>query len=519
MASRPLAAMTPPGGTPTVPTGDAPARTGWTGVHAARRFTGPGLRRLAMPGLLLPVAVGVGGLSTYSHKLAIAACLAVAVVACVWVRPALATYLVIGVTPLTAGIDRGLAIPLLRPSEALALLVGGALAARGLVGWRTGGLPTLRLHRVEAYMLLMAAASSAVPILWMMARHREITHDDFLYALVMWKYVGVYVIVRASISTDRQVRRCLWISVAAACVVAAVAIVQSLGLFGVPRLLATYYAPFGHSGAWPARGSSTLALPAATADLLIFNLAIVGGMWLRGRRHAVPLAAAATLFVLGVLSAGEFSSALGLVVGVVCLAAVTGSPRLLLWFVPALGISAETLRPVIERRLTGFQSASGLPVSWTGRLDNLRTYFWPKLGSDWNFLFGVRPAARVPVASQATGYVWIESGYTWLLWGGGIPLLASFVLFVRSVAVTAWRAARGDAGPVGLAGIATFVAVVVTTVLMAFDPHLTYRGAADASFCLLALTIPRGRPSPGGSATRATTQVPTPAQQVTEVRT
>ena len=63
-------------------------------------------------------------------------------------REALAAYLIISITPLTAGIDRGLAIPLLRPSEAVAALVGGTLAARGLLGWRTGRLPRPRLDRV-----------------------------------------------------------------------------------------------------------------------------------------------------------------------------------------------------------------------------------------------------------------------------------------------------------------------------------------------------------------------------------
>jgi hypothetical protein len=283
----------------------------------------------------------------------------------------------------------------------------------------------------------------------------------------------------------------------------------------VPRLLASYYAPFCYTGALEhARGSSTLALPAATADLMIYNLAIVAGLWIVGQQRRALLASSGFLFILGALSAGEFSSAIGLVVGICTIALVTSYPRLLSIFVPITGVAVVVLRPVIAARLSGFDSVSGLPVSWTGRLENLRDHFWPTLFSDWNYLLGVRPSARVPVSYQATGYVWIESGYTWLLWGGGIPLLASFGYFVWAALRSSWYEARTTRQAPSVAALAVFVAVIVMSVLMIFDPHLTYRGAAEELFALLALAglAQRIRSKPGGHEQVAHDKVPTEAR-------
>jgi hypothetical protein len=471
---------------------------------------------VAVPALTGAAVLGVA--SALRPLLAAVLVVLAVLVAAVWARPALAACLLIFLTPLTAGIDRGSALPVLRPQEALAVVLGGTLAARGVVRLRTGHVPRIRLGPVEWALVLMAVAGSLLPLLRMAVRQEAIGPDDVLYAMVLWKYLGLYVLIRASVSTDRHVRVCLWLAVAASTVVAGLAILQSLGLFGVPHLLATYYAPFGYTDAFAARGSSTLGLPAATADLAVINLAIVAGLWTRFRRYRPLLAVATAVLVMGALSAGEFSSAIGLLTGVLCIAIVIQQPRLLWTVGPAALVAGWALWPVISRRLSGFESASGLPVSWTGRLANLQTYFWPKLFSGGNFLLGVRPAARIPVATQATGYVWIESGYTWLLWAGGIPLLAGFVFLAWTAARRGWRAARGgmggwggavgsglaERGAVGpgalggavgsgarsVAGVALFTATVVICVGMTFDPHLTYRGTGDAFFALLALAAP-----------------------------
>ena len=456
----------------------------WT-AHAPRGSAG---WRLIGPALF--AAAAAGALTTFGPLKALGALLLLIVMACIWRWPVLAAYLVIGLTPLTTGLSLGHALPLIRPNEAIDLLAGATLALRGIVRARTGLLPRIRMNRIELGMVLMAVCNSVIPLLWMAVRREAISQDDILYALVLWKLLGIYIIVRAAVRTDRQVRSCLWLFVGVVSVVALVAIVQSLGLFGVPAFLAKNFEAVSQSGPGGGRGSSTLGLAGATADLMVFGLAAVTGLWMRYRRHRLALLAAAALMISGALAAGEFSGAIGLVVGVICIAVVTGSPRLIAYFASAAVIGALVVTPIIEKRLSGFSSTSGLPQSWVVRLQNLQTYFWPRLFSDWNFILGVRPAARVVVPG---GYVWIESGYTWLLWAGGIPLLVSFLYFAYVTAKAAWQTAHREPDARSVAGATVFVAVIVITVLMIFDPHLTYRGSADEFFFMIALMTTRGR--------------------------
>ncbi len=443
------------------------------------------------------VALGAGVLVARQPLLGVLLAGAALVAWGVWMRPHIAAYLVVGITPLVVGIDRGALIPVLRPNEALAVFLFGVLLTRGVFMLRAGAPLVLpRLAPVERALVLLAVTSSIVPILVLFLRGQSILGDDIAYSLVLWKYLGIYTLVRLTVTTDDQIRRCLKISLAAAVVVGCIAVLQSLDVLGIRGFLAIFYAPYGYTGALALpRGSSTLSLPAATADLLTFNLAIAVGAIVKERRNVVLYSAAAAVFVLGTFAAAEFSSALGLLVAIVCLAAVLRRLRLLIFAPFGVAIAVAVMWPVVAHRLEGFQSVSGLPASWIGRWRNLETYFLPHLLDGSNALLGVRPSARVPVSSQATGFVWIESGYVWLLWGGGVLLLASFLYFIVVSARLTLPIARPLNSWRSVAALAALTAVAVVAVLMVFDPHLTYRGSADLMFTLLALTLSgRARP-------------------------
>ncbi|MDX6395287.1 MAG: putative peptidoglycan lipid flippase [Streptosporangiaceae bacterium] len=451
------------------------------------RMIGPVLGRLRLEIALLLGCAAIGVLTAISVKYAVTAMLVLGLSGWVLVRPATAGYLLIFLTPLVVGVDASHLVPLLRPNEALMVLFGALIGLRWLAGVRTGDRRWPRLDRVDIWLIALGLTSSVVPLMMMVARQRQITPDDLLYCIVIWKLLGEYVIVRATITTREQAMRCLVLSMISAAIVSAIAILQSLGLFGVPALLAKFYAPLGVTAVLTnGRGSSLLGLPAAVADLAILNLVIAIAMIVRGHPRRLWLGGLAALLAFSVLAAAEFSTVIALLVALGAVVALTKSGKIVAYGIPVALLGGVLLWPVIEIRLSGFHSASGLPISWITRLRNLQTYFWPTLFSDFNWIFGVRPSARVVAPNQQYGYVWIESGYTWLLWGGGIPLLASYLGFGGAVVRKGWAFAR-RADAAGIAGTAVAAALCAQMFSMILDPHLTYRGAGDAVFLILAL--------------------------------
>lgn len=452
----------------------------------------------------LAVAVVAGAAAAASIPTVLMATGLAAVVGAVALRPAWAAYVLLAVTPLIAGMDRGAVIPMLRPHEALVAVLGAGLAVHGVGRVLTGRPLRVRVTAVHTSLVLVAVAASVLPLAWLVARGQPVTADDALHAVVLWKYLALFLLVRAAVRTEQQVARCLWLAMAASAVVALVAILQSLQWFGVPQLLAAYYAPFGNERALTInRGTSTLASSIAVGALMSYTLGIALAWLLRGRGHRPLLVGAALLFVVGGLASGQFSAVIALGVGIAAVGWMTGQlRRAVVAAAPAAALGALLLRPVIERRLGGFDSPAGLPHSWVGRLENLRTYFWPELASDSSWLLGVRPSARIAATETWRDWIWMESGHTWLLWTGGVPLALAFVAFVWTALRAVARVARERADAIGVAAVASFASLWTMTVLMTLDVHLTVRGSADLLFPLLALAL---------TAVRARRPVPAPA--------
>ncbi|MCW2771151.1 MAG: hypothetical protein JWR27_2584 [Aeromicrobium sp.] len=447
------------------------------------------VRALVVLLLGVMVAAGMGVLAGRAPLVCLGLVVGAILAAAVWRRPAVAAYLIVGVTPLVVGIDRGRLVPQMRVNEALTFFLVAILGVQVALQRRRRGRFVLTLDPMARAFVWFALAASLIPIVFMILRGRPVELDDWTYAVVMWKFLLLYAVVRFTVRSEREVAIALWVSVVVGVVVGLIGLMQSLDLFGVRALLEPLYAPFGYSDVvLSTRAGSTVGLPAATADLMVLNLVIVLGLLSRTPALIWCLAPAALVLVVSVFSAAEFSSVLGLMLAIVCVAVLLRRLDLLRWSLLGLPVAVAALWPTtIAPRIADFSSLHGMPTSWLVRYYNLATYFWPQIIDGSNFLVGVRPAARVPVEG-AFGFVWIESGYLWLLWGGGLPLFLAFGWFVWTGLKTTGPAARALATPSAVAALASYAGLVSCIVLMIFDPHITYRGSADALFGLLALS-------------------------------
>lgn len=461
------------------------------------------------------LAAALGSLAVVSPRASLGTAGVAALGGVVAVHPPAAAYVYLAAAPLTVGLGRGAALPVLRVNELLLLTLLAFVGVRLAWSWasraslRLGG--RLRVEPTDVCLLALLVTGSVVPLLWLPARGHALTSLDLLYGMVLWKYLLLYALVRVVIRTPARVAVCLAVIVGSSVVVAVLSMAQSMQVEPVATYLGTSFTDSGGASQLAVgRGPSTIGNSIAVGDVMAVCVAICLTASLlapRWRRRANLLA---VVFVTGGLATGQFSAMLALLITVAVVAVLTQNARRVLgWSVPASAVALLAVGPVVQTRLQEFSRGDRLPHSWEVRLENLERFFWPELFSSGNHLLGIRPTARVPDPSRASGFTWIESGHTWLLWTGGMPFLMAFLVLVAIALHRTATASRSRSSlPIAVAATASCASWVLVAVLMAFDPHLTLRGSADLIFPLLALALVpvvppqrrRDRPFVGGPA-------------------
>ncbi len=430
--------------------------------------------------------------------LLVALAVAGALFALVATRPVLAVYAFLALEPLVGGIDRGVVVPVMRPSEALQLFltaaVLGGVALRALRG------EALRVHitRLDRTIVTMVVLASVWPLFWMLARQQMPTAEDVFWSLVLWRLAALYALFRWAVCTPEQVRRCFWILVVAASVLALIGLAQALGhltLGGVwtPRV----------RGDTAGRGGATLNSAIATGDYLAYSLAVALPWYLRSRGPRRLLGVLIAVIALGSLGTGQFSAWIAAAIVVAVVVVNEGALRRLLTWIPLLAaLGAAVAWPVISERLSGFGSYWGIPPSWLGRVDNLTNFFIPRL-SGFHWVLGVRPNPVLPAPETWRDAIFLESGLLWFFWVGGIPLFLAFLWFARGVYRHTRRVYRSRSDDIAVAALAARAAFTSLLVLTLIDMHLTMRGGGELFFMLLGLSAnlrvpvrPREHPPP-----------------------
>ncbi|MGH3771279.1 MAG: hypothetical protein ACRDRW_07780 [Pseudonocardiaceae bacterium] len=455
---------------------------------AANRWLGLGAAGCALVGGVLAVAAGPLLAFAVIGVLALVGLFAAAAY-----RPVFATYAYLGTLPLIVGINRGNLIPLVRPNEALlVVLLAGALVG-GYLRWCRGERVSLQLHPLDIPLGVFLLMSTAWPLLSMTLRGQTPATSDLAAVLPMCKLIAITLLVRFSVTTEAQVVRCFRLIIWPGAVVAVIAILQTLHVGPVVSMLQTFWTPDSNAVALAERGTTTLGSPIATGDYIIICLTLVvccGARGLLDRRERLGLG---LVLGAGVLAAGQFSTWISAVVvaGLILrrFSTVRRHSMRFLWVVPVvLAVGA----PALIGRLQGFGDY-GVPRSWIGRWNNLSHFYLPKFGFS-NVLLGVSPNSVLPAPERWREIIYLENGYLELLWIGGIPLLAAFIWLSVTVlrgTTTLMTQSQGQPDAIGTAASALWVCWWFVLILTVLDPHLTLRGGGDVLFMLIGITTGR----------------------------
>src|SRR5215472_3969057 len=297
-------------------------------------------------------------------------------------RPALAGALLALAIPLSAGMERGAVVPVLRVNEALLLAVAAGFLLHLVLGRRP-----LTYSRLDLAILGFCTLNVIIPWAVILLSHADAALDDWLVVLAPVQYAVVYVVYSRTEFGEADLRLFLNACMLASLPIAAIAAAEALDLGGVRDLVATYY-PTAAQPSWDPvyRPASLLGHYSAVGAFGLLNLVLALAL-AASRQRQYPGWWLALVMAANLLSmvASETYAPLAMVpVGVV--AALVVARRIPWWTVasalPVVAAAAVALWPSVSGRIGAQFSATGgggllLPETMQTRIDYWQAFFIP----------------------------------------------------------------------------------------------------------------------------------------------
>ena len=191
----------------------------------------------AIAGPAVAAALAAGLLAAAAGPIVVAIAGVVGLFALVAWRPVLAAYLYLATLPFIAGIERGTLLPLVRPNEALLVLLTAGVVAGGYIRLLRGAPLQLRFRPLDVPLATFVLLATVWPIGLMLLRGVLPAESDVMAVLPVCKLAGLLLLVRITVSTSTHVLWCIRLIIGGAVGIATIAILQTLSFGPVLALL------------------------------------------------------------------------------------------------------------------------------------------------------------------------------------------------------------------------------------------------------------------------------------------
>ena len=426
-------------------------------------------------------------------ELGIAALLGLGVLGLTAWRPAVGCALLAVAVPLTAGLGRGTVIPMLRPNEALALIVLAGLATNHL--WRPRPLVFTGLDLIVAG---FALAEVLIPWLFLFLGTTPAGQDAWRTVLSPLQYLVVYLLFSRSDPTPRILRVTLNLVMLASVLVAVVAVAELLN--GSARAFVGAYFPTPPWPSWDAvyRPASLLGHYSAVGGFALMNcvlaLALATNRLPGFDARWLSLVMAANVAAL--LASETWAPLVTLPIAtLVVLIHSRRVPLHLLAVMGALGVCLLLLWPVLAGRVDQEQLFLGgpglhLPASMETRIRYWEEFFLPAAAHHFWLGTGTTLPSEVPQQLALN----VDNEYLFALFRAGVSGIVLLIGTFAALIVVAWHERSSPDAMTRALGAACAASVVAIAVTGLTAQYLTFSAVSQMFWMLIGLLAARRSP-------------------------